>query len=97
MHDSPKTRIIVEGYTDNQGSAVYNEQLSEERAQAVASALTTEGITPDRVQTIGRGKGYPVASKWTAVGRQQNRRVDIILSDTSGRFAQGATQAPPMR
>jgi outer membrane protein OmpA-like peptidoglycan-associated protein len=96
MHDSPKTRIIVEGYTDNQGSAAYNQQLSQERAQAVASALQTQGITSDRVQTIGRGKGFPVASNMTPVGRQQNRRVDIILSDTSGRFAGGATQAPSL-
>lgn len=97
MRDSPKTRIMVEGYTDNRGSEDYNQQLSEQRAQAVASALTTEGIDADRVQTIGRGKEFPVASNATSAGRQQNRRVDIVLSDASGRFAQGATEAPPLR
>ncbi len=97
MRDSPKTRIVVEGYTDNRGSADYNQRLSEERAQAVATALTTQGISSDRVQTIGRGKEFPVASNATPVGQQQNRRVDIVLSDMSGRFAQGATEAPPLR
>jgi outer membrane protein OmpA-like peptidoglycan-associated protein len=42
------------------------------------------------VQTAGRGKGYPVASNDTPEGRQQNRRVEIVFSDESGRFAQGA-------
>jgi outer membrane protein OmpA-like peptidoglycan-associated protein len=95
MRDSPQTRIVIEGYTDNRGSAAYNQQLSEERAQSVASALTTEGIASDRVQTIGRGKEFPVASNETSAGRQQNRRVDIVLSDMSGRFAEGEAQAPP--
>ncbi|MFZ0501746.1 MAG: OmpA family protein [Steroidobacteraceae bacterium] len=97
MRDSPQTRIIIEGYTDNRGSAAYNQQLSEERAQAVASALTTQDITSDRVQAIGRGKEFPVATNGTSAGRQQNRRVDIILSDTSGRFAHGAMQAPSLQ
>jgi outer membrane protein OmpA-like peptidoglycan-associated protein len=92
MRDSPKTRIVIEGYTDNRGSAEYNQQLSQERAQSVASALTTEGIEPDRVQTVGRGKEFPIATNATDAGRQQNRRVDIVLSDTSGRFAEGAMQ-----
>jgi outer membrane protein OmpA-like peptidoglycan-associated protein len=93
MRDSPKTRIIVEGYTDNRGSADYNQQLSEQRAQSVATALNTQGIASDRIQTIGRGKEFPVASNASAVGQQQNRRVDIVLSDMSGQFAQGATDA----
>lgn len=97
MRGSPQTRIIVEGYTDSVGSAAYNEELSQARAQAVASALESEGLAADRIQTIGRGKNYPVASNMTSAGRQQNRRVDIILSDMSGRFAQAATQAPEVR
>ncbi len=97
MHGNPQTRIIVEGYTDNRGSAAYNEELSQARAQAVASALESDGIAADRIQTIGRGKDYPVASNMTPAGRQQNRRVDIILSDMQGHFAQAATQAPEVR
>ncbi|MGH8326226.1 MAG: OmpA family protein [Steroidobacteraceae bacterium] len=97
MRANPRTRIIVEGYTDSRGSAAYNEKVSEERAQAVASVLEAQGIAQDRVQTVGRGKNFPVASNATSAGRQQNRRVDIILSNMSGRFAEGATQGPALR
>lgn len=97
MRGNPKTRIIVEGYTDSTGTAAFNQQLSAERAQAVATALDSNGIPPDRIQTVGRGQDYPVASNTTPDGRQQNRRVDIVLSDMAGRFAQSATQAPEVR
>lgn len=97
MRSNPKTRIIIEGYTDSRGSAEYNEQLSQRRAQSVAGELATQGIDSDRIQTIGRGKNFPVASNDSDAGRQQNRRVDIILSDMSGHFAQGATQGPAVR
>lgn len=94
MHGNRKARIIVEGYTDSRGSGPYNLMLSQERAQSVASALESQGIASDRIRTVGRGKGYPVASNATAAGRQQNRRVDIVLSDMDGRFAPDATQGP---
>lgn len=97
MRGNPQTRIIIEGYTDSRGSAQYNEQLSQQRAQSVAGALESQGIPTDRIQTVGRGEQFPVASNGTASGRQQNRRVDIILSDMSGRFAQGAAQGPVVR
>lgn len=92
MQGNPKTRIIIEGYTDNRGSEMYNQMLSERRAQAVASSLEGQGIPNDRMRTVGRGKEYPVASNASSAGRQQNRRVDIVLSDMSGRFAQAATR-----
>lgn len=95
MQSNPKARIIIEGYTDNRGSGPYNEELSQRRAQSVASALESQGVANDRIQAIGRGKDYPVASNNdTDAGRQQNRRVDIVLSDMSGRFASGATRGP---
>lgn len=97
MRDNPKARIIVEGYTDSTGTAAFNEQLSQGRAQAVASALEMQGMSVDRIQPVGRGENYPVASNATSAGRQQNRRVDIVLSDMAGRFAPGATQAPSMQ
>ncbi len=96
MREDPKLRIIVEGYTDSRGSAQYNEELSQRRAQSVAQALESQGISADRVQTVGRGKEFPVASNDTPAGRQQNRRVNIIFSDMSGQFAQGANQ-PALR
>ena len=92
-----QTKIIVEGHTDSRGSDEYNEVLSERRARAVATELMSRGISTDQLQTLGRGKGYPVASNDTPEGRQQNRRVEIVFSDASGRFAQGATDNPPVK
>ena len=94
---NPQTKIIVEGHTDSRGSDEYNEVLSERRARAVATELMSRGISTDQLQTLGRGKGYPVASNDTPEGRQRNRRVEIVFSDASGRFAQGATDNPPVK
>jgi OmpA-OmpF porin, OOP family len=89
LSSNPQMKVLVEGHTDSRGSDEYNEALSERRASAVATALESRGISADQVRTSGRGKGYPVASNDTAEGRQQNRRVEIVFSDASGRFAQG--------
>jgi outer membrane protein OmpA-like peptidoglycan-associated protein len=89
----PQTWISVEGHTDSRGSDEYNEVLSERRARAVAAELISRGISPDQLQTLGRGKGCPVASNDTPEGRQQNRRVEIVFSDAAGHFAQGALQS----
>jgi len=94
---NPQTKIIIEGHTDSRGSDEYNEVLSERRARAVATELMSRGLAADQLQTLGRGKGYPVASNDTPEGRQRNRRVEIVFSDASGRFAQGATDNPPAR
>lgn len=74
------TRVQVAGHTDNTGSETYNEQLSQRRAQAVADYLASRGVASTRITTIGYGEARPVASNETADGRQQNRRVEIILS-----------------
>jgi outer membrane protein OmpA-like peptidoglycan-associated protein len=97
MSHSPGTQIIVEGHTDGRGSEEYNQRLSERRAHAVAQLLETRGIADERIRTIGRGKEFPVASNATPEGRQQNRRVNIVLSDASGHFAQQGDQAPVRR
>jgi outer membrane protein OmpA-like peptidoglycan-associated protein len=97
MHSSPNTRVMIEGHTDSTGSMAFNDQLSAHRAQSVAVALETQGITRDRIETVGRGQHFPIASNETSAGREQNRRVDIILSDTSGQFARGANQGPVVR
>jgi outer membrane protein OmpA-like peptidoglycan-associated protein len=90
LKDSPGTQVIIEGHTDSVGSDDYNLALSQRRAQAVADALTTRGVSADRIQAKGLGKSYPVASNDTQAGRQQNRRVEIVFSDTSGHFAQSS-------
>jgi outer membrane protein OmpA-like peptidoglycan-associated protein len=90
LESNPDTRLIIEGHTDNRGSDAYNEDLSQRRARAVAAELTARGIDPARFQAIGRGEGFPVADNGTAEGRQQNRRVEIVFSDESGKFMRTA-------
>ncbi len=88
----PQTKVLIEGHTDSRGSDAYNEELSQRRADAVAKALVQRGVSADAVRTAGRGKSYPVATNDTAAGRQQNRRVEIVFSDASGRFAQSESE-----
>jgi outer membrane protein OmpA-like peptidoglycan-associated protein len=78
------TRVRIAGHTDSTGSDAYNQQLSERRAQAVASYLEGRGVAASRISTVGYGETQPVASNDTADGRQQNRRVEIVLSPTGG-------------
>jgi outer membrane protein OmpA-like peptidoglycan-associated protein len=92
----PQTKVLIEGHTDSRGSEEYNEALSQRRADAVARALVERGASADAVHAVGRGKGYPVATNDTAEGRQQNRRVEIVFSDASGRFVQ-SEMAPAAR
>jgi outer membrane protein OmpA-like peptidoglycan-associated protein len=88
MHDNPKRNVMVEGYTDSSGGSEYNQDLSLRRADAVQSALVSDGINPQRIATKGYGEGYPVASNDSKSGRQQNRRVEIVISDANGDFPQ---------
>lgn len=90
LKENEGTKVMVEGHTDSRGSDEYNMGLSERRAQAVADALAFRGVGRDRVEAVGRGKTLPVASNDNAAGQQQNRRVELVFSDASGRFASGA-------
>jgi outer membrane protein OmpA-like peptidoglycan-associated protein len=80
----PQTKVSVEGHTDNVGTNIYNQDLSDRRAYSVRSALTDMGISNDRVATHGYGEEFPVSSNNTAESRQLNRRVEIIISDANG-------------
>jgi outer membrane protein OmpA-like peptidoglycan-associated protein len=84
MAEYENRRVRVEGYTDSTGEASYNLGLSERRAEAVGNALVNMGISPNRVDIKGFGERYPVASNDTSAGRQQNRRVEIVISDSEG-------------
>jgi len=75
----PKTAVVIQGHTDSTGSEQHNLELSERRARAAEGYLVGRGVTPARMTAIGYGESYPVASNDTATGRQQNRRVDILL------------------
>ncbi len=88
MQSNPQTRLLIEGHTDSTGSVATNEELSQRRADAVASALIQRGVSAQNLRAVGKGEGLPVASNATAAGRQQNRRVEVIFSDHDGRFAQ---------
>ncbi|HXG58079.1 MAG TPA: OmpA family protein [Thermoanaerobaculia bacterium] len=73
-------RIAVEGHTDSVGSDESNRVLSEKRANAVRDYLVSEGVPADRIIASGKGEGEPVATNTTAAGRQQNRRVELIIT-----------------
>lgn len=77
-------RVRVEGYTDSTGDEAYNQGLSERRALSVKNALTNRGIASSRVEVQGYGETFPMATNDTNAGRQQNRRVEIVISDEEG-------------
>ena len=77
------TTINVVGHTDNVGDATFNFDLSQRRAQSVTSVLINSGVSPVRIRSIGRGEDAPVATNQSAQGRQQNRRVEIIITPNS--------------
>jgi outer membrane protein OmpA-like peptidoglycan-associated protein len=76
----PSLRLQVEGHTDSVGGDEYNQRLSEQRAGAVRDYLVQQSIPPDHVAAKGFGKTQPVASNATSAGRQQNRRVEVVVS-----------------
>lgn len=76
----PDSKIVVEGYTDSQGGASFNQDLSQKRAESVRSYLVSHGIASDRVTAQGFGVDRPVADNASAEGRANNRRVEIVVS-----------------
>jgi outer membrane protein OmpA-like peptidoglycan-associated protein len=77
----PERTVIIEGHTDSVGSEDFNVGLSQRRADSVRSYLVRQGVDPSRITTTGMGESVPVASNDSAAGRQQNRRVEIIISN----------------
>jgi outer membrane protein OmpA-like peptidoglycan-associated protein len=73
--------VLIEGYTDSVGTEDYNQGLSERRADSVKSYLAEQGIGSIRLSASGKGESDPVASNDSAAGRQQNRRVEVIISN----------------
>jgi outer membrane protein OmpA-like peptidoglycan-associated protein len=76
----PGLKVQVEGYTDSVGGDAYNQKLSENRANAVHDFLVANGVPATNVSAAGYGKADPVADNGTAAGRQQNRRVNMVVS-----------------
>ena len=76
----PTLRLAVEGNTDSVGTEMFNQQLSEQRAQGVRTFLTQQGVPESSTTATGFGKSRPIASNETSEGRQQNRRVELVVS-----------------
>ena len=77
----PDRSVAIQGYTDSVGTEDYNQRLSERRADSVKSYLTGQGIGSTRLSALGKGRSDPVADNDSAAGRQQNRRVEVIISN----------------
>jgi len=88
----PDLKIEIEGHTDSVGGDDYNQQLSERRAASVRAYLVRQKIPPAAVDAEGFGESRPVASNTTSAGRQQNRRVELVVSGES--IGRTATRVP---
>jgi outer membrane protein OmpA-like peptidoglycan-associated protein len=75
----PATRLVIRGYTDNQGDSNYNMSLSASRARQGKTLMVSKGISPLNIKTIGMGSANPIASNQTLEGRRMNRRIEVEL------------------
>ena len=82
----PQRGVLIEGFTDSAGSDKHNLALSERRANAVRQALVKRGVAVERIRVHGYGSAHPEATNSNKGGRQQNRRVEIVISDAEGRI-----------
>ena len=83
MNQYPNRTAAIEGFTDNMGSEEMNQSLSERRADAVKRYLVGQGVGSARLTSSGRGESDPVADNESAAGRQQNRRVEVVISQVA--------------
>ncbi len=82
LAEDNKSAILVTGYTDNTGNDSINIPLSQDRAQAVASYISSQGVSTTRINAQGQGAANPIADNSTPAGREQNRRVEISVYAT---------------
>ena len=83
-NQDPDSKIVVEGHTDSQGGATFNQDLSQRRAESVRSYLVSHGVAADRVSAQGFGPTRPVADNTSTEGRANNRRVEIVVQPSGG-------------
>jgi outer membrane protein OmpA-like peptidoglycan-associated protein len=81
LNQYPDRDVEIEGHTDNVGSDVSNQALSQRRAESVKSYLLQQGIGSQRLSAEGMGEGQPIGDNNTETGRQENRRVEIIIEN----------------
>ena len=82
MGDVPFAKAMIEGHTDSKGSDAYNQKLSDRRAKSVFDYLSSRGVDPARLSSVGKGETAPIADNATEEGRQENRRVMLIRTDS---------------
>jgi len=80
MNEYPKRTAAIEGFTDSMGSDDMNQSLSQRRADAVKNYLVGQGVGSNRLTSSGRGENAPIADNGSAEGRQQNRRVEVVIN-----------------
>ena len=88
LAEYPNTDLLIVGHTDAVGTSEYNQTLSQRRAAAAVNYLVAQGVSPARLQAVGRGETEPIAINDTEAGRQLNRRIEIAI------VANAATRAP---
>lgn len=93
----PDRRVLIEGHTDNVGSHTFNQELSRRRADSVRQRLEKSGIALGRMSVSGMGLQRPVATNGTASGRQQNRRVEIIIENSANDVSGGGIDTSSQR
>lgn len=87
MRKEPERDVVIEGFTDASGASELNRRVSAERADAVKQALVARGVEPHRIDARGYGPAFPIASNETALGRQLNRRVEVVIAPPPGASA----------
>jgi len=87
LKEAPDRKVMIEGHTDSVGSDEFNQALSERRAAAVQTALLERGVGSNQIAAVGKGEAYPIASNDDAGGRQRNRRVEMIFTDSQSKVA----------
>jgi outer membrane protein OmpA-like peptidoglycan-associated protein len=89
LTEYPNRTAAIEGFTDSMGSEDSNQSLSERRADSVKRYLVGRGVGSDRLSSTGRGENAPVADNESMAGRQQNRRVEVIISQATSADGRG--------
>jgi outer membrane protein OmpA-like peptidoglycan-associated protein len=88
LRENPEREVLIEGHTDSVGSESYNLDLSQRRAEAVRGFLAQNGVELARTAVRGFGEARPVSTNETDAGRQQNRRVEVVILDPGKKAAQ---------
>lgn len=87
LREQSDRKVLIEGHTDNVGSDLNNQGLSERRAQAVQMALAQRGVNRNQITALGKGENFPLASNESVDGRQSNRRVELIFTESGTQVA----------